>query len=488
MFLSVISISCETQKNQNIESIKSTFYQEQEEFGTIWNFLNNNSYTLNSLNESDFTKKIDSFQSIYTTHLNNYKNKLDEKTYDDESLGIKSAFDKYILEYPQKHQYFTGKKIALSKVNQSKLDKLHSYFNNPKLLSNKDLKRFIRSFISIESNKKSESKIYDTLDNQQLTADWNTIDSLFTNKEVNTYWRQEYLYDHIDNFGIKNIDTFYSNFIASCNTPAYLEKISNSYNSHKKGRATHTIETYKKIDGYELEMHLFFPDTEEFRGERTTIVQFHGGSWSEGKPDWFFETAQEYAKQGFIVAVVEYRIKGKQGTYPFEAVKDAKSAIRWLRGNAKKYNIDSEKIIATGNSAGGHLCMTTTLINNWNEETDNLEINAVPNVIMVNSGVYDLTNNENKWITEYDKNKELVKEISPNHLIKKSKTKMLLIHGEKDMNCSYSSAEYFYTKMKLLNNDVELHTIKDANHWIWFGKHSTEVSKITREYLEKLKL
>ena len=489
-FLLVTFISCETQKKSDFESIKKDFLEEQTtEFGTsINNYLNRNYYALNCLNQSNFTTKIDSLKSIYTTHLHTYEGKLDKDTFRNEVFGINFAFDRFILEYPQKHEDFTGEKIVLSKENQAKLNKLLVYFNDKNNLSDKGFKRFIRSFISIESNKKLESHVYDNLDNQQLTVDWNTIDSLFTNQKVNVYWKQEILYNHIDNLGIKNIDAFYSNFIASCKTPAYLEKINTIYNSHKKGRASHIIETYKKVDGYELEMHLFLPNTDEFKGERTTIVQFHGGSWSKGKPDWFFETAEAYAKQGFVVAVVEYRIKGRQGTYPFESVKDAKSAIRWIRENAKKYTIDPAKIIATGNSAGGHLCLATTLIENWNEETDNLSINAVPNVILVNSGVYDLTHRTTKWITEYDENKALVKEISPNHLLKKSETKMLLIHGEKDMNCSYSSAEYFYNEMKLLGTNIELHTIKDAPHLIWFGKHSAEVAKITTEYLEKLNL
>jgi len=52
-----------------------------------------------------------------------------------------------------------------------------------------------------------------------------------------------------------------------------------------------------------------------------------------------------------------------------------------------------------------------TLVENWNESSDNLSISAIPNVIMVNSAVFDLTVNNTKWIKEYNQNKELVKEI-----------------------------------------------------------------------------
>jgi acetyl esterase/lipase len=489
LLLLVTIQSCKSQENVNTESIKKSFFQEQVEIGTpIWSYLHSNPYMLNSLNQSDFTKKIDSLKSIYTTHLNKYKGKLDKNTFNDETLGINYAFDKFILEYPQKHIIFTGVKIALSEKNQSRLSKNLKDFNNINLLSNAALKDYIISYISIESNKKLKSGIYDKLNNQQLTADWNTIETTFRNQDAKDFWKQEYLYNQIVNLGIKNIETFYTDFMSSSKTSEYKIKIQKIYESHKKERESHIIETYKKVDDFKLEMHLFLPDTTVFKGNRPTIVYFHGGSWSEGKPDWFFETAKEYAKQGWVTTAVEYRIKGRQGTYPYEAVKDAKSSIRWLRENSGKYKIDPNKIIATGNSAGGHLSIASSLVDNWNEKTDDISINPVPNVVIVNSAVYDLTSNNNKWITEYDENKDLVKEISPNNLIKKTATKYLLIHGEKDRNCPYSTAEYFYNKMQSLGNSVELHSIKDGEHFIWFGQHSQEVEKITRDYINTLNL
>lgn len=483
----LLTLSCKNSKTVDFKHNKSTFSNEQLEFAIpIWKYIRSNRYTLNTLNQNDFTQKIDSLQFMFTTHLNRNKNKLDTHTFKAENVGIKLAFDKLIVEYPELHKLYTGESIILSKSNKAKLKSNLIFFNDEKLLLIKDVKEYVNMYIKTTSNKMLESLVFNNLDNQQLHADWSVMESIFTNNKVSDFWKHKYLYYHIDNLGIKNLDKIYSNFISSCKTQKYSERIRTLYNSHKNGRASHTIATYKKIDGFTLEMHLFLPNPKKFKGKRPTIVQFHGGSWSEGKPDWFFSTAEAYAKQGWTVGVVEYRIKGKQGTYPFESVKDAKSAIRWIRENAQKYNIDTNKIVATGNSAGGHLSLATALIENWNEHTDNLNTSAKPNIIIVNSGVYDLTNYANKWISEKVKNREIVKEISPNHLVKKSAVKMLLIHGDKDRNCPYETAKSFYTQMKSLGNDIELQTIKDADHWIWFGKHAPEVTKITRAYIDRL--
>ena len=482
----VLLISCNTY-NKDFAKNKSAYLEQQSEFATlIWKYINGNKYQLSILNQNDFTTKIDSLQGIFTNHLKENRDNLDKNFIYEETVLLKLAFERLILEYPEFHKRYTGKSIDLSIKNKARLNENLKFFNDELFFSTRELKEYITSYIGIESNKKLYSGVFSNLDNQQLHADWSVMDDVFTNNKSRDFWKHRYLNYHIDNLGIKNIDDIYSSFLLSCKNLEYSESISVDYNSHKKGRANHIIETYKEVDGFRLDMHLFLPNPEEFKGKRPTIVQFHGGSWSEGKPDWFFSTAEEYAKIGWVVAVVEYRIKAKQNTYPFESVKDAKSALRWVKENAEKYKIDSNKIIATGNSAGGHLSLAIVLVDNWNERTDNLETNALPNAIIVNSGVYDLTSNSNRWITEKKQDRNVVKEISPNHLLKKTKVKMLLIHGDKDRNCPYETSAYFYNGMKALGNDIELHTIKDADHWIWFGKNTAEVSKVTNEFIENL--
>ena len=55
----------------------------------------------------------------------------------------------------------------------------------------------------------------------------------------------------------------------------------------------------------------------------------------------------------YVVASIEYRSSWKA---PFPAqISDCKAAVRWLRANAEKYNLDPNRIGAWGGSAGGHL-------------------------------------------------------------------------------------------------------------------------------------
>lgn len=93
--------------------------------------------------------------------------------------------------------------------------------------------------------------------------------------------------------------------------------------SESKGRKGHLIKTYKTVDGYDLDIHLFLPESNKQQKKRSVFVFFHGGSWSEGKPDWGVYACQNYAKKGWIGVAVEYRLAYRHGTLPFESVMDA---------------------------------------------------------------------------------------------------------------------------------------------------------------------
>jgi len=152
---------------------------------------------------------------------------------------------------------------------------------------------------------------------------------------------------------------------------------------------------------------------------------------------------------------------------PFAAVMDARSAIRWLREHGNELGIDTGRIVATGNSAGGHLVLATALANGWNEKTDDLKFSPVPNVLLVNSGVYDLMDEKTAWIRKDLKNKNLAKGISPNELVRKNLPPTLLIHSMADQNVPYPSVVKFVELMKGAGNTPELKTLEQGGHFIF---------------------
>ena len=86
------------------------------------------------------------------------------------------------------------------------------------------------------------------------------------------------------------------------------------------------------------------------------VVWIHGGGWKSGdkRSGHRSDRLRSLVQTGkFIGATVAYRLSG-EAKWPAQ-IHDCKAAIRWLRGNAKKYGIDPQRIAVWGSSAGGHL-------------------------------------------------------------------------------------------------------------------------------------
>jgi acetyl esterase/lipase len=87
------------------------------------------------------------------------------------------------------------------------------------------------------------------------------------------------------------------------------------------------------------------------------IIHIHGGGWMGG--DARDRRLVLWARQGYFAASIEYRLSNV-AKWPAQ-IQDCKCAVRWLRANAAKYNVDPNRIGVIGESAGGHLvdCLGT---------------------------------------------------------------------------------------------------------------------------------
>ncbi len=93
---------------------------------------------------------------------------------------------------------------------------------------------------------------------------------------------------------------------------------------------------------------------ENISGLLPVIVAIHGGAFMMGdKGDDQVKPMLEGLKRGFAVISINYRMSG-EALFPAN-ICDVKAAIRWIRSNANKYNLDTSRIAVWGDSAGGYL-------------------------------------------------------------------------------------------------------------------------------------
>ena len=108
---------------------------------------------------------------------------------------------------------------------------------------------------------------------------------------------------------------------------------------------------YSNPDEQHLQLNMARP--RNGNGPFPVIVCIHGGGFRAGSREGFNGLCQQLAKHGYVAVTVSYRLAPK---YPFPAaIHDVKAAVRWVRANAEKYNIDAGRVGTTGGSAGGHL-------------------------------------------------------------------------------------------------------------------------------------
>lgn len=94
-------------------------------------------------------------------------------------------------------------------------------------------------------------------------------------------------------------------------------------------------------------------DPKEDHSPKPALLWIPGGGWRGTDKNLMLGEMAEFANAGYVVASMYYR-SSSQGHFPDQVI-DVKTAIRFLRANAKEYEIDPDHIGVFGRSAGGHL-------------------------------------------------------------------------------------------------------------------------------------
>ena len=119
--------------------------------------------------------------------------------------------------------------------------------------------------------------------------------------------------------------------------------------------------SYCTMENRKLLMDVFYPKQKSLV-KRTAILIIHGGGWRSGNKSLHHPLARRLADLGYVCFTPEYRLS-TEALYP-AAVHDIKSALRWIRKNAVRYNIDTSRVVALGHSAGGELAAFMGATNN----------------------------------------------------------------------------------------------------------------------------
>jgi acetyl esterase len=212
---------------------------------------------------------------------------------------------------------------------------------------------------------------------------------------------------------------------------------------------------YKSVGSVDLRLHVFNPSGRTATPSVPAIVLFFGGGWTAGSITQFVPQARHLASRGMVAIVADYRVATRHQTTPFEAMADAKSAIRWIRNHTQSLGVDPDRLAAGGGSSGGHLALSAGVFDAFDEPGENARTSAKPNaLVLFNPSV----NPRNELFAGRQET------ASPLHHVGGGLAPTIIMHGRADTTVPYSDVEQFCAAARKHGNACTLIGYDEANH------------------------
>ena len=203
------------------------------------------------------------------------------------------------------------------------------------------------------------------------------------------------------------------------------------------------------------------------------LVYIHGGGWVGGSKESSVLRLVPWMEMGWAVVNVQYRL-GEVSLAP-AAVEDCLCALRWIIRNASNYNIDPERIVVTGNSAGGHLALTTGMVpasaglDRQCPGSETLSVAAIINWYGI-TDVGDLLDGPNMktyavtWMGSMANRFEVAERVSPLTYVRAGLPPILTIHGDADPVVPHQHATRLHEALAAAGVSNELHVVPGGGH------------------------
>ncbi|MEQ8691676.1 MAG: alpha/beta hydrolase [Pseudomonadales bacterium] len=272
--------------------------------------------------------------------------------------------------------------------------------------------------------------------------------------------------------------------------------------------------TYLQADGINLKLDVYSPWRNSAEGGSSklkTVVFFHGGGWMGGSKERSQLAVLPYLDKGWAAVNVQYRLGGT--ALAPAAVEDTRCALRWVVRNAEQYGIDTDNIVLTGRSAGGHLALITGMltpaagldarcpVGKGGSGTDRasvqfpeMNVAAIVNWSGI-TDVVDLIDGPNattyavSWLGAQPDRHSIAQRVSPMQYVRKGIPPILTLHGDQDLVVPYEHAVRLHAALDDAGVPNQLHTLKGREHFVDYtaadNRRAYEViDEFLREHLD----
>lgn len=202
---------------------------------------------------------------------------------------------------------------------------------------------------------------------------------------------------------------------------------------------------------------------------RPAVVVVHGGSWARKTGD-MEGVCRDLASAGYVVFNTTYRFVPEH-RFP-AALDDVRDAVLWVRQNAKKYNVDPNKIALWGYSAGAHLALLAGIDGKWGVSAivaggTPANLTAWPNSPLVKAllGV------------GYAENPKLWEQASPVNHVTQDSPPVFLYHGDWDRLVEVDQMDMMALALQKKQREVQTYRVSWLGHMAVYVLSQTSINK-----------
>ena len=228
--------------------------------------------------------------------------------------------------------------------------------------------------------------------------------------------------------------------------------------------------TYSTIDGVNLKMDLYYPQTGS--SPYPVVIYVHGGGWTSGskRGGAGMRDVPTLLAHGYVVAAVDYRL-APRWKFPAQ-IEDVKCAVRYLRVHTDDLRIDPDRIGAYGGSAGGHLVALLGTADDdafsgdcpWKASS---RVQAVVDMFgPADFSLFEFIGSKKAMSVfgSSDATDLVFAQASPVTWVSSDDPPFLILHGDKDPVVPLSQSQSLYDHLQAAGVPVDLVVVKNAGH------------------------
>ncbi|MEY4386521.1 MAG: hypothetical protein RLY20_1804 [Verrucomicrobiota bacterium] len=224
-------------------------------------------------------------------------------------------------------------------------------------------------------------------------------------------------------------------------------------------------------EGRKEKADLYFPLTMAKEAKLPAVVLIHGGGWVSGRRDAEREIniGTTLARNGYIAMSIDYLLSDKkQAVWPTN-LWDCKTAVRWLRKNGARFNVDPERIGVIGGSAGGHLAAMvalTTPADGLDPAAPYGDVSCAVKCCVDLYGIADIGTYHDVTMLgkTFAEAPELYRRASPVTYVRSNSVPFLLLHGTADQTVNLEQSKLLARKLEEFGVSPNLVIVTNAPH------------------------